>query len=85
VREIHAQPYPTLFDDANSSTRDNTLPRGRRTRPTQRGMLNTPTCPKKMPFFFLDLQMKVIFHKSFKNTMLIPANEKPEWILQFPG
>ena len=62
-----------------------TLPGGRTTRPTQRGMLKTPTCPKRMPFFFLDLQMKGVFHKSFENTMLIPANEKPEWLLQFPG
>jgi hypothetical protein len=38
-----------------------------------------------MPSLFSDLRMSVSPINLLENTMPIPANEKPEWLLQSPG
>jgi hypothetical protein len=46
---------------------------------------NTSHVPKKNALSLLRSEMKFFSNKSPRNTMPIPANEKPEWLLQSPG
>jgi hypothetical protein len=51
-------------------------------RPTQRRMSNTSHVPKKNALSLLNLKMKSSPMNPHENTMPIPANEKPEWLLR---
>jgi len=46
---------------------------------------NPPTCQRRMPSLFSDLKWKSSSTNLLEITMPIPANEKPEWLLQSHG